>query len=132
MTYDTVENPRKSDIEIWANFSFEAAHSLPLGIAKNERLHGHSFRGRVTISGNPSPTFAGTVWPGELLHALVTKIIGPLDHVLLNEIEDLSPTNEGLAEWIGKRVKVAIPRQCQVVSVEIWRDTCGIGARWKA
>ena len=116
--------------DIWADFSFEAAHSLPIGIPSRERVHGHSFKCRVTISGEASPDYAGTVWPAEMLQERAREVAAPLDHAMLNDIDDLTPTNEGLAAWIARRLALCLPDHCTLKSVEVWRETCGIGAKW--
>lgn len=98
-------------MEIFKEYGFESAHSLPNVPAghKCARLHGHSFRVRVTISG-PVGDQSGWVMDFADLKAAVQPTIDDLDHRYLNEIEGLeNPTSEVLAEWIWDRVAPDLP-----------------------
>ena len=45
-------------MRIYKDFRFEAAHYLPGDTASvNSRIHGHSFRARVTIDGRINPGY---------------------------------------------------------------------------
>ena len=94
--------PRRPVAEVVKDFTFEAAHLLP-NVApdhKCARLHGHSFRVSVHVSG-PLGDASGWV----LDFADVTRAFAPvhdlLDHRYLNDIGGLeNPTSEHLAVWI--------------------------------
>ena len=86
-------------------FRFEAAHRLPHHDGKCQRLHGHSFVGKVflkSISLQPEESQAGMV----LDYGIIKKYLEPmtekyLDHHYLNESTHLeNPTSEELARWI--------------------------------
>src|SRR3954453_14098205 len=91
--------------EIFKEFTFEAAHRLPNVPAghKCARLHGHSFRLQVHLSGPVDPA------TGMLVHyphikAAFKPIYDQLDHHYLNEIEGLeNPTSENVVVWIWGR-----------------------------
>jgi 6-pyruvoyltetrahydropterin/6-carboxytetrahydropterin synthase len=104
-------------MEIFKEFTFEAAHRLPNVPPghKCARLHGHSFRVRVAIDG-PVDQEAG--WVRDF--ADVT-----LDHYYLNEIAGLeNPTSELLARWIWDRIAPALPELCEVVVHETCTSGC--------
>lgn len=98
-------------MEIFKEFCFEAAHLLPnvpLG-HKCRRLHGHSYRVRVTVQGPVHPD-AGWVMDFGDIKAALKPILDQLDHWYLNEIEGLeNPTSENIARWIWDRLKPSLP-----------------------
>jgi 6-pyruvoyltetrahydropterin/6-carboxytetrahydropterin synthase len=97
-------------MRIGAEYSFEAAHRLPLVPSdhKCHRLHGHNYRVEVSISG--SLDRRGFVIDYAELDAAVQPIIDILDHQFLNDIEGLeNPTSEILAEWLKVRIAAKIP-----------------------
>mgnify|MGYP000052931771 FL=1 len=81
-------------MKIFKDFTFEAAHKLPL-VPQNHKcfnLHGHSFKVRVTLEG-PINEMGWVMDFGEM-----KKIIHPsiemLDHKYLNDIQGLeNPTS---------------------------------------
>jgi 6-pyruvoyltetrahydropterin/6-carboxytetrahydropterin synthase len=92
--------------EIARVFTFEAAHLLPNvpNGHKCGRLHGHSYRVILRISGEVDPVSGWIVDFGEI-DAACRPIFQQLDHGYLNEIPGLdNPTSENLARWIFDRV----------------------------
>ena len=79
--------PAAPQIEIFKEFSFEAAHRLPNVPPghKCERLHGHSFHVRVTVRGPVDP---GTGWVMDFgdLKAAFRPLHDRLDHRYLNDV----------------------------------------------
>lgn len=115
-------------MEIFKEFSFEAAHQLPNVVPghKCARLHGHSFRVTVYVSGEVG---ADSGWVMDF--ADVTAAFEPLrvqlDHRFLNEIEGLSnPTSENLARWIWIRLEPRLPG----LSAIVVHETCTAGCRY--
>ncbi len=116
-------------MEIFREFTFEAAHRLPNVPAghKCARLHGHSFRVAIHVRG---PVGAESGWVMDF--ADITKAVRPLldalDHTYLNEVEGLAnPTSEQLARWIWRRLKPSLPPLSQVVV----RETCTSGCIYR-
>ena len=98
-------------MEIFKEFTFEAAHRLPNVPEEHKchRLHGHSFRVRVYVEGNLDPKL-GWIMDFADIKKAVKPVIKQLDHYYLNEIEGLeNPTSEVLAKWIWARLKPALP-----------------------
>ena len=94
--------------ELTKEFRFEAAHRLPHVPPghKCARLHGHSFRVRVTVEG-PLDAHAGWVVDFAALTRAFQPLLEKLDHRYLNEIEGLeNPTSEVLAHWIADRIDI--------------------------
>jgi len=116
-------------MEIFEEYAFEAAHRLPNVPAghKRERLHGHSYRIDVHITG-PADEHAGGVRDFADLTGAMRPILDRLDHYYLNEIEGLeNPTSEVLARWIWTRLQTVMPELSQIVV----RETCTSGCVYR-
>lgn len=117
-------------MELFKDFTFEAAHRLP-GVAadhKCARLHGHSYLLRVHISGDVDAV-SGMVMDFAEIKAAVKPIIDDqLDHYYLNDVEGLAnPTSENLARWVWQRL---IPELPQLSAIEV-RETCTSGVIYR-
>ena len=113
-------------MEIFKEFTFEAAHQLPHVPAGHKcgRLHGHSYRVAVHLDG-PVDQPAGWVRDFADLSCVVKPLVARLDHYYLNEIEGLdNPTSEVLARWIWERLEGALPELSQVVVSETCTTGC--------
>jgi 6-pyruvoyltetrahydropterin/6-carboxytetrahydropterin synthase len=98
-------------MEIFREFTFEAAHRLPHVPADHKcaRLHGHSYRIRIHVEG-PVAEPAGWVMDFADLTAAFAPLRDQLDHNYLNDIPGLdNPTSENLARWIWDRLTPALP-----------------------
>jgi 6-pyruvoyltetrahydropterin/6-carboxytetrahydropterin synthase len=112
-------------VEIFKEFSIEAAHWLPHLPAghKCRRLHGHSFRIRVHVSGAVDP-HGGWVMDFAEIGEHFQPLFERLDHTCLNEIEGLeNPTSEHLSRWVWDKLKPDLPGLCRVVV----HETCTAG-----
>jgi 6-pyruvoyltetrahydropterin/6-carboxytetrahydropterin synthase len=115
-------------VEIFREFSFEAAHLLPQVPAdhKCRRLHGHSFRAEIHVRGEVDARLGWVTDFAEIARAF-EPLHKQLDHSFLNEIEGLeNPTSEHLARWIWDRLVLALPGLCRVVI----RETCTSGCSY--
>ena len=116
-------------MEIWKEFTFEAAHRLPHVPEghKCSRLHGHSFRVEVRVRGDLDPRL-GWVMDYADLKAAWRPLDDALDHHYLNEIPGLeNPTSEVLARWIWARLAGTLPGLASVVV----RETCTSGCEYR-
>ena len=117
-------------MQIYKEFRFEAAHFLPSAPAgtANARIHGHSFRARIVIEGEPGAN-TGYVFHFEELSQAMAETADALDHRLLNEVEGLSaPTLERIAVWIWNRLQNRVPG---LAAVEVHRDSCAEGCVYR-
>ena len=115
--------------EIFREFTFEAAHHLPNvpDGHKCARLHGHSYRAEVHVSGPTGPESGWVCDFGEIKEAF-KPLEAQLDHHYLNEIPGLeNPTSEVLAQWIWNRLVDSLPQLCAVVI----RETCTSGCIYR-
>ncbi|MCK6619450.1 MAG: 6-carboxytetrahydropterin synthase QueD [Calditrichaceae bacterium] len=113
-------------MEIFKEFTFEAAHYLPNVPEghKCRRMHGHSFRVGIYVAGSPGETTGWVMDFAELKKAF-KPLHERLDHYLLNEIEGLeNPTSENLARWIWQRLIPALPGLSKVVVQETCTSGC--------
>ena len=116
-------------MEIFKEFSIEAAHhlpNLPEG-HKCRRLHGHSFRVAVHVSGEPD-TALGWVMDFAEIAAKFNQVFEELDHRYLNEVVGLeNPTSEVLARWIWNRLQPTLPG---LYAVHV-HETCTTGCIYR-
>ena len=116
-------------MDIFKVFTIEAAHRLPNVPEghKCARVHGHSFRIELNVSGEPDPHF-GWIMDFSELKTAFQPFYDQLDHHYLNDIDGLSnPTSERLATWIWERLKPAVPLLSEVVV----HETCTSGCRYR-
>ena len=115
--------------EIFREFTFEAAHRLPNvpDGHKCSRLHGHSYRVQVAVTGEVDPALGWVMDFGDIKEAW-RPLDALLDHYLLNEIPGLeNPTSENLAVWIWGRLESLLPG----LSAVTVRETCTSGCTYR-
>jgi 6-pyruvoyltetrahydropterin/6-carboxytetrahydropterin synthase len=115
-------------MEIFREFTFEAAHRLPHVPQghKCARLHGHSYRVEVHVKGEVG---ADTGWVMDFgdLRTAFQPLHEQLDHRYLNEVPGLeNPTSEVLARWIWDRLADTLP----LSAVQV-RETCTSGCVYR-
>ena len=115
-------------MEIYKEFTFEAAHRLPNVPEghKCARLHGHSYRAEIHVSGEVDPHTGWVMDFGDIKTAF-GKVHDQLDHRYLNEVEGLeNPTSEVLARWLWERLSENLPLSAVVI-----RETCTSGCIYR-
>jgi 6-pyruvoyltetrahydropterin/6-carboxytetrahydropterin synthase len=115
--------------EIFREFTFEAAHRLPNLPPEHKctRLHGHSYRTTVHVSGPVDPGLGWVMDFGEI-KAAMKPIVDRLDHFYLNDIPGLeNPTSENLAAWIWEELHPSLPELVQITV----RETCTSGCNYR-
>lgn len=116
-------------MEIFKEFTFEAAHRLPHVPEghKCARLHGHSFQVTVFVEGELTQPSGWVIDFAEIKQAFA-PLERLLDHNYLNELEGLeNPTSENIAVWIWVRLK---PRLAGLSKI-IVRETCTSGCVYR-
>jgi len=117
-------------MRVYKEFTFEAAHLLPSAPPghPNARVHGHSFRVRVAVAGEPNDE-TGVVVHFDDLEGAMEDARDALDHRFLNEIEGLTaPTLEHIAIWLWDRLYNRLPG---LAEIEVARDTCHEGCIYR-
>ncbi len=115
-------------MEIFKEFTFEAAHRLPHVPEghKCSRLHGHSFKVEIHVSGPLEPRLEWVLDFADI-KAAFEPLWKQLDHNYLNEIPGLeNPTSEVIARWIWKNLVSTLPGLSRIVV----RETCTTGATY--
>lgn len=113
-------------MEIYKEFGFESAHRLPNLPPEHKcsRLHGHSFRARIHVQGEPDP-ITGWVMDFAEIAANCEPVRLELDHRLLNDVPGLeNPTSEVLARWIWNRLAPNLAGLCLVEVSETCTSGC--------
>jgi len=111
---------------IFRAFTIEAAHRLPNVPAghKCSRLHGHSFRIELHVTGQVD-AYSGWVMDFAELKSAFQETYDRLDHHCLNDIAGLeNPTSENLARWIWQQMKPLVPLLSKVVIHETCTSGC--------
>ena len=114
-------------MKIFKDFTFEAAHKLPLVPQDHKcfNLHGHSFKVRVCVEG-PLDSF-GWVMDFSELKKICAPYIKKLDQSYLNEIPGLeNPTSENIAIWLWNNL---IGHLQNLSSIEVM-ETCNSGCEY--
>jgi 6-pyruvoyltetrahydropterin/6-carboxytetrahydropterin synthase len=113
-------------VEIFKTFTLESAHRLPNVPEghKCARVHGHSFRVELHVSGPVDPHLGWVMDFAEIKQAF-EPLFQRLDHRYLNDVPGLdNPTSEHLARYIWQELKPALPLLSRVVV----HETCTSGA----
>lgn len=96
---------------------FESAHFLPHVPPEHKcrRMHGHSYRCEIHVTGPVDPHFAWVLDYAEIRDAF-EPLRKRLDHHVLNEIEGLgNPTSEAIAAWIWRELQPTLPGLSKLV-----------------
>ncbi len=113
-------------MDIFNIYHIEAARRLP-GLPESHpcsRVHGHSFRIEIHVSGPVDPD-TGWVMDFAVLDAAFAPVRDALDHRFLNDIPGLeNPTSERLAQWVWQRLKPSLPGLSKIVVQETQRSGC--------
>jgi 6-pyruvoyltetrahydropterin/6-carboxytetrahydropterin synthase len=116
-------------VEIYKDFTFEAAHFLP-NVPKGHkcgRLHGHSYKVRLYLKDDIDETDGWFIDFSDI-KSIAKPIISMLDHNYLNEIDGLeNPTAEVISIWIWDKLEPLLP---QLSAVEI-KETCTSGVIYR-
>ena len=100
-------------------FTFDAAHFLTNYHGKCERLHGHTYRLRVTFEGKVQKNCL--VIDFVLIKQLVKKrILDKLDHFLLNDIIK-NPSAEHVIIWVWEELnKADFGKSVRLYELRLW------------
>jgi 6-pyruvoyltetrahydropterin/6-carboxytetrahydropterin synthase len=98
-------------MELFKEFSFDAAHFLPNVPPDHKcaRTHGHTYYVRIILEGPLDPKL-GWVMDFAEIKAAWKPLEDQLDHFLLNDIPGLeNPTAENIAIWIWEGLQPYLP-----------------------
>jgi len=107
--------------ELVKTFRFEAAHSLPAvpPTHKCSRLHGHSYRVDIHVTGEPSPENGWVIDFGDIKR-VVEPVLDELDHRCLNDIPGLAnSTSELICVYLWNRIAPSLPG---LSAITVWES----------
>lgn len=108
-----------SKVYVTKRFTFEACHNLPDYDGDCSRLHGHSYKLEVTLSGRIDRN-TGMVLDFKKLKSIVGQsTINILDHEYLNKFYG-NPTAENMVTDFFYRIAQALPSHIALESVKLW------------
>ena len=101
------------------DFKFDAAHNLIQYHGKCEKLHGHTYRMRIVLEGQPDSE--GMIIDFcEVKDIVKERVISRLDHSYLNDIIT-QPSAENIAVWVWNELYDSLRRDnCRLYEVHIW------------
>ncbi|HMR04774.1 MAG TPA: 6-carboxytetrahydropterin synthase QueD [Polyangiaceae bacterium] len=117
------------NVRLVKEYRFEAAHRLPMVPAghKCERLHGHSFKIEIAVSGPVDEKTGWFIDYGDL-DEIWAPLYEALDHRYLNEVPGLeNPTSEILAKWLWDKIKPKLPSLSRLIVFE----TCDVRCEYE-
>ncbi len=113
-------------MEVYREFSFDAAHRLPNLPPEHRcsRLHGHTFQVVVHLEAGVGKE-SGWVRDFGEIKKLCGPVIDELDHTFLNDVPGLeNPTSENIARWVWKRLEPVLPELSMVEIKETESTGC--------
>jgi len=114
-------------VELTKEYSFEAAHRLPMVPPEHPcaRMHGHSFRIEVTLAGALDERMGWFVDFDRISSVVEPLLKRELDHRTLNDVAGLeNPTSELLCIWLWKRLEPLLPGLSAVTVHETCTARC--------
>ncbi len=104
------------------DFHFAAAHRLPRYQGRCFNMHGHNYRLRVRVEGEPDEATGIFLDYGELERAVKEAVLDGCDHATLNDLVE-NPTAENLVVWMWRRLEGKLPA---LTEVRLWetKDCC--------
>ena len=113
-------------MDIFRIYHLQCARRLP-GLPDTHpcsRLHGHSFRVELTVTGLIDPKL-GWVMDFSALDAAWQTVHAALDHRCLNDIAGLdNPTSEQLAVWLWSALLARLPQLSKITVMETHDSGC--------
>jgi len=109
------------EVELIKTFRFDAAHALPNVPAdhKCRRVHGHSYRIDIHVTGPVDPE-AGWVMDFGDINRAVAPQLDALDHRMLSDIPGLeNSTSERIAGYFWERLKPILPL---LSAISVWES----------
>ena len=117
-------------ITVTKDFVFDAAHFLKDYSGPCASMHGHTYKGSVTISTTNGRLKADMIMDfkdlKELIHGLITD---RFDHKVINDVVDYNPTAENMAIDIAGIMMNNLPPDITIIEVKLW-ETPDSHATW--
>ncbi len=121
---------------IFKDFQISAAHAIRGHTRGCQNLHGHNYRVRVHATASELDEL-GMVVDFADLKAVISEVVGPFDHRVINEVapfDEINTTAELIAQWVYREVAARVARlptardRVRIDRVEVWETptSCAI------
>ena len=102
-------------------FGFEASHHLPEYKGACSRLHGHSYKMHVTVSGSVDEATGMVIDFNVLKDVVKEKVVDKYDHRYLNDFFT-NPTAENMVQHIFRELNMKFSKMgLTLESVKLWQ-----------
>lgn len=109
-------------MDLVVDFRFSAAHRLPRYVGRCYRMHGHSYRLEVVVSGTPAGD-TGMVVDFHDVEAAAGGVVREADGSCFNDVLD-NPTAEAIVVWFWRRLYPDLP---SLTELRLWEtDDCRV------
>lgn len=111
--------------ELMVEGGFDAAHQLVGHSGPCEKLHGHSWKVQVFLTGAKLNNLGMVIDFKEIKSAL-QLVLSRLDHTDLNSIpyfKNVNPTSENVSKYIFDRMSKIMNKKIDVVKVTVFEST---------
>jgi 6-pyruvoyltetrahydropterin/6-carboxytetrahydropterin synthase len=112
-------------VDLVVDFSFCAAHRLPRHPGRCFRMHGHTYRLQVVVSGDLNGT-TGMVVDFFDIEEAVRPVVDSVRDTCLNERLE-NPTAEAIVAWLWLQVRPALPQLTELRLFET--EACHVAYR---
>ena len=121
---------------VFKDFQISAAHAIRGHTRGCQNLHGHNYRVRVHATARELDEL-GMVIDFADLKAMISEVVGPFDHRVINEIapfDERNTTAELIAQWVYREVAARLEHlpeagdRVWIDRVEVWEtpNSCAI------
>ncbi len=107
--------------ELRIKTEFSSAHNLRGYQGQCEALHGHNWYVDVLVK-SPVLDSIGLVLDFKVLKSYTNEIIGKLDHVYLNELDEfkaVNPSSENIAKYIFEKLERKLTKHKKVTITKV-------------
>jgi 6-pyruvoyl tetrahydropterin synthase/QueD family protein len=114
-------------VELTHEYTFEAAHRLPMVPPEHRcsRMHGHSWRIGVSVEGEVDPRMGWFVDFDRVTSVVQPLVTNELDHRTLNDLPGLeNATSELLCLWLWRRLEPLLPGLSSITVHETCTARC--------
>lgn len=101
-------------------FTFDSAHKLYDYDGPCSRIHGHTYKLEVTVSGSLVPDMVIDFY--DVKKIVEEIVLTKIDHQYLNEIVPFNPSVENMVVWIADLLQPAFENPVQLQKIRLWES----------
>lgn len=117
-------------ITVTKDFAFDAAHFLRDYSGPCANMHGHTYKGSVTVGTDDGRLHNDMVIDfKDLKESIQAFIINKFDHKVINDVVDYNPTAENMVIDIAGMMMNSLPSRVTIIKVKLW-ETPDSHATW--